>query len=411
MKRKIWMNMLLAFTVGGVMAQENLEINGFIRNYTGVLLEEPNEFSILQNTLELKFAKSNEQVGFKFNPYLYHYNDNKIELGIREAYMDMFIGNLDFRIGKQQIIWGKADGVFITDIVSPKDLREFLLPDFQEIRVGITSLKSSYHINEHTLDIVWAPYFKPTQMPDDNSIWKPEMVFPISPKWDYSTSVVNASLDNSELYTRYSYMGQAFDFELVAGSFFYDDPAMHISKQINPVTQTLTQLNVRPEYHRVNMGGGSFSVPIGDLVIRGEGAWYDGRLFQTSNPAYSDATIEKNFVNYMAGVDYTIGGVKLSAQYIRESIMGYESGITNREHVNMLTFLAKKDFFREKVWLEIFSYVGLDDEDALIRPRISYTFADGYDIQAGANLFVGETGRFGQYNNNDMLYFKFKYSF
>ena len=50
-----------------------------------------------------------------------------IEWRLREMYIDFFTKKMDIRIGKQQIIWGQADGVFITDVVTPKDLSEFLL--------------------------------------------------------------------------------------------------------------------------------------------------------------------------------------------------------------------------------------------------------------------------------------------
>ena len=113
----------------------------------------------------------------------------------------------------------------------------------------------------------------------------------------------------------------------------------------------------------------------------------------------------------MAGVDYTLKGVKLSIQFIQEHILNYEEGMVNDEWENTMTFLAKKDFLREKLWIELFSYIGLNNSDALVRPKISYDFADGFDIQLGANLFFGEEGRFGQYDANDMLYLKFKYSF
>ena len=49
---------------------------------------------------------------------------------------------LALSLGKQQVVWGKADGVFITDIVSPLNLTEFLLPDFDEIRTGGDCYKS-----------------------------------------------------------------------------------------------------------------------------------------------------------------------------------------------------------------------------------------------------------------------------
>jgi hypothetical protein len=61
--------------------------------------------------------------------------------------------------------------------------------------------------------------------------------------------------------------------------------------------------------------------------------------------------------------------------------------------------------------MELFSYIGLTNEDALIRPKLTYDFTDGFQLLLGANIFTGTDGRFGQYDNNDMIYFKVKYSF
>ncbi|MCF8362819.1 MAG: hypothetical protein K9G70_09380 [Prolixibacteraceae bacterium] len=395
----------------GAQGFVNIDITGYARNYTGVLLNEDNDFSIVQNTLDLNFEKRTARGGFKVNPYVYHYFDRELELGLREAYLDLYFNNLDIRVGKQQIIWGKAEGVFITDVVSPKDLREFLLPDFDEIRTGITAVKLNYFKGVHNIEAVWTPVFTPTQMPGQSSIWAPQMPFPMEPEWDYSAAKINPSLENSEVFLRYSMMGSNFDFEFVGGHFFYDDPSMFVTREMDMQTQQLTGLTVRPEYQRVTMGGGSFSLPLGGLVLRGEGAYYTGRHFQTADPLVVGSKVEKDNLHYMAGLDYTIGGVRLSAQFIQEYILDYDDALYNDELDNTMTFLAKKDFFREKLWIELFSYIGLNNSDALIRPKATYSLADGFDLLAGANLFVGDEGRFGQYDDNDMVYMKLKYNF
>lgn len=401
-------SVLACYTVN---AQNELSLHGYVRNYTGMLVQEPNDLAIVQNTLDLTFESQTSLVGFKANPFLYSYFDDKLEWGLREAYMDLFFKNMDIRVGKQQIIWGKAEGVFITDVVSPKDLREFLLPDLEEIRMGISAVKFDYFIGGSTFELVWSPVFTPTSFADTSSIWAPQMSFPINPEWDYSKNNVETNLENSELFLRYSYLGSAFDFELVGGYFFFDDPAMHITKQIDPATMQMTSLIVRPEYHRVSMGGGSFSLPISDLVVRGDGAFYSGRYFQTSDPKYSESVINKDYLHYMLGLDYNFKGYILSAQFIQQYILDYEESLDQDEMENTMTFLIKKDFFREKLWVELFSYVGLNNEDALIRPRITYDFSDGFELLIGANIFTGDQGMFGQYDKNDMVYFKVKYSF
>ncbi|MFP4489564.1 MAG: hypothetical protein ACLFN1_09705 [Bacteroidales bacterium] len=98
------------------------------------------------------------------------------------------------------------------------------------------------------------------------------MNFPVSTDWDYSTSDVPVRFENSERFARYSMMASLFDFELVGGHFFfYDDPVMYLTKEVDPQTIQLTGLTVRPGYHHVSMGGGSFSIPLGGFVLRGEG--------------------------------------------------------------------------------------------------------------------------------------------
>ncbi|MDD2196493.1 MAG: hypothetical protein PHE03_09020 [Bacteroidales bacterium] len=412
MKLRIVVTTLLAFVLlNQAKAQENLEITGYARNYTGVLTGGDNEFSIVQNTLNLKFEKSSNRIAFKVNPYLNHYFDRDLEFGLREAYLDMRFDKFDIRVGKQQIIYGKAEGVFITDAVSPKDLKEFLLPDFDEIRMGITAAKVNYYFGNSTIEAVWAPVFSPNKMPEMNSIWRPVMPFPIAPTFDNSTAEITPSLENSELFLRFSSMGSHADFEIVGGYFWDDEPTMHMTREIDPITMQLTGLTVRPEHHRLTMGGASFSIPLGPTLVRGEGGYYAGKYFQTQTPTIPDATIKKDYLHYMVGLDYSLAGIMLSAQFIQENILDYEQGIQNDEVESTMTFLAKKDFLREKLWLELFAYVGLNNEDALIRPKISYAFADGFDIQLGANIFVGDKGRFGQFNANDMIYTKIKYSF
>ncbi len=395
---------------GGIIAQE-IGLSGYVRNYTGALLHGDYEYAILQNTFNFNFEHSRDRVSFKVNPYIYHYSDDEFQIDLREAYMDIFFESMDVRIGKQQIIWGKADGVFITDIISPKDLDEFLLRDFDEIRMGVTAVKLDYYIADNTFELVWLPVFTPTLMPDANSIWFPQLDFPVQPQFDYSQKEIKGSLKNSEVFAKYSALTSLIDFEIMAGYAWDDDPTLHISKIIDPVTHQLTGLTVTPRHHRLTLGGGSFSTTLGGWVVRGEGAYYSGKYFNSADPKLVDAVVKQNYIHYLLGVDYSLWDINLSAQFIQQAILDYDEAIEQDEFENTMTFLARRDFFRETLTLELFSYIGLNNSDALIRPRVIYDLADGFEILIGANIFTGDKGSFGQYDNNDMLYTKVKYSF
>ena len=408
------LTIILTVSAFSVKAQ-TADFNGFMRNYTGVLYNN-GDLSILQNTFNLDVSKTGDKIAFKVNPLLYHYWSDSLDLKLREAYVDMYFDNFDIRIGKQQIVWGKADGVFITDVVSPLNLTEFLLPDFDEIRTGVNAVKFDYYLGNSTVELIWISQFTPTEMPNQNSMWFIQPVFPAPTTFDWSKSSIIPSLKNSEFFAKYKAMTSIIDFEVMTGYTWDDNPTMHVQKEfgVNPATMQpmLTGINITPEYHRLFLAGGSFSTEIKGIVLRSEAAYYNGKYFQTEDPAAVDAIIQKDYLHYLFGLDFNIGGVKLSTQFIQQYILDYNDFITNHEIENTMTFMARFDAVRETLHLELFSYIGLTNEDALIRPKITYDFDDSFSILLGSNIFIGdENGRFGQYKDNSMIYLKFKYSF
>ena len=408
--------MAILLLATGLFAQ-GISLTGYARNYTGVLLQGDHEFSIIQNTFNLNVEQSKDKVAFKVNPYIYHYANQGLELGLREAYLDVYFESVDLRIGKQQIIWGKADGVFITDIVSPKDLSEFLLRDFDEIRMGVTSVKADYYMGDNTFELVWIPVFTPTRFAPEGSIWRPAMPhFPPNVKTviDHSREKVESNLKNSEAFAKFSALTEYVDFEVMAGYAWDDDPTLHVVKQINyrvPPYPLYDIYTIYPEHHRLAIGGGSFSTTLGPFVLRGEGAYYAGKYFNTQDPEAKESVVKKNYLHYLLGLDYTLMDWHLSGQFIQQAILDYNDAIKNDEYSNMATFLATRDFLNETLNLSFFMYYDFNNEASLIRPKITYDLADGFSVLLGANIFTGTEGMFGQFNDNDMVYTQVKFSF
>ena len=403
MRRIILVIMILVFTI---ILNAQIIQHGFVRTYLGALTDRDGEYSILQNTFNWKLDYGKGDAALYINP-VFNYNalNDKLDISLRQAYMDIYFDNFDLRIGKQQIIWGKADGVFITDVISPRDLSEFILPDFDEIRIGINAVKFDYYIGNSTLEAVWIPIFQSTIIPGANSIWVPKKPdFPMPVNYDYSNSEVEKKLSESEIAMKYSYLGSAIDFELMAAYMWDDNPAMHIYLQPD------TTLLIKPEYHRLPLAGVSFSKAIGGAVLRGEGAYYFDKRFAAEDLSVNGIK-EKDYANYLVGYDHNWFGVNVSFQFIQEYIMNYENDMRNDEFSNTMTFLITEDFLRETLRVDFFTYYGINNKDALLRPKVVYDIADGFEVQLGANIFVGEEGNFGQYNENDMLFMKVRYDF
>ncbi len=405
---------LITISLAIAVKSQNVDINDFVRNYTAVQYNN-GDFIMLQNTLNLNFEKMGDGVAFKANPMLYLYGIDSLDFNMREIYLDLYFDNFDIRVGKQQIVWGKADGVFITDIVSPLNLNEFLLPDFDEIRIGVYAAKIDYYFGNSSIEAIWKPIYAGNEFPGPGSIWYKPPEFPAPPTFDYSKEKTDPSLENSEVYLKYALSSSAIDFDLM-GAYTWDaTPGMYTEKQFdmdsmgNPV---LTGLLITPEHHRLYVAGGSFTSTIKSFVLRGEAAYYNGKYFQTADPTADGALIQKNYLHYVVGLDYGIGNLKLSAQFIQKYIMDYNDFIVEEEFGNTMTFLARYDAMRETLHLELFSYIGLNYGDALIRPKVTYDFSDSFSILLGSNIFVGdERGMFGRYDDNSMIYTKIKYNF
>jgi len=412
--KKYFLILILIVSSQSFVAQ-SLDFSGYVRNYSGMLLGNGStDFVILQNTFNLNLEKRFDNSAFKINPLTYHDNSDSLTFNLREAYLDLYFDNFDLRIGKQQIVWGKADGVFITDIVSPKNLFQFLLPEFDEIRMGVIGAKFDYYIGDNTFELVWLPVFSPTNLPSGNSVWAPKLSFAVPPTFDYSKQNVNASLENSEIFAKYSALTEYIDFEIMAGYMWDDDATMFSS--VAPNGNGRMSLTLTPEHNRLSLAGGSFSTTLGPFVLRGEGAYYFGKNFNTNNPQVNNGVIEKDYIHYMIGTDFTLFDINFSTQFIQRSIMDYEdiiqpNSIFKGKTNNMMTFLARHSTLNETLNLELFSYYDFEYSGALVKPRILYDYSDAINLQLGANIFLGTEGLFGQYDKNDMIYGKIIYNF
>ena len=214
MKLKIIIITMLLSTAT-IMLNAQISHRGFVRTYLGALTEQDGEYSVLQNTFDWRLDYGKGNVALYVNP-VFDYNalDDNLDISLRQGYMDIYFDNFDLRIGKQQIIWGKADGVFITDVISPRDLSEFILPDFEEIRIGTNAIKFDYYLGNSTFEAVWIPTFESTILPEENSIWAPKMPnFTMPVNYDYTYTEVENKLSESEIAFKYSYLGSAIDFE------------------------------------------------------------------------------------------------------------------------------------------------------------------------------------------------------
>ena len=78
---------------------------------------------------------------------------------LRELYLDTTTGeNMSWRIGKQQVVWGKADGVKFLDIINPTDFRHWGQDSMEDSRIPLWMITGEYAIGDDaSLQVVYVP--------------------------------------------------------------------------------------------------------------------------------------------------------------------------------------------------------------------------------------------------------------
>lgn len=161
------------------VAQAELEISGEVKNETAFFTSDGLVTGQAKNTTEtdanghksgdvfksetsLKlFINSDVGEESSFHAELFLVGDSEAEDGrldghenysqydyLREFYFDTTLGDIDFRLGKQQVVWGTADGIKLLDIINPTDFREFNQNTTEDARIPVWMINGEKYFDD-----------------------------------------------------------------------------------------------------------------------------------------------------------------------------------------------------------------------------------------------------------------------
>lgn len=119
------------------------QLKGFVDTYHAVRSKKPNDFMSSRTRVRGEIGKSfgSSTLFVSFNATHNALLKGRTGFELREAYLDHREEHWGFRLGRQLVIWGVADGVRIIDLVSPMDMTEFLAQDYDDIRMPVNALR------------------------------------------------------------------------------------------------------------------------------------------------------------------------------------------------------------------------------------------------------------------------------
>lgn len=331
---------------------------------------------------------------------------------LRELYLEALLGNVFLTLGKQQIVWGKADGLKVLDVVNPQTFREFILPEFDDSRIPLWAVNAETRFQSIDVQAILVPDHTYHEIPRSDAAFAitasrfvPPSV-PGVPVTQLRARRPNRLLSDADAGVRLATFYKGWDLSLLYFYHYEDIPAAR--RRI-----TATGVIVTPEYERAHLIGGTFSKAFGDLTVRGEIGYTADRALSVGNPLDADGIDKSDVVAAVVGLDWTgFGDFFISFQMFQDYLLDEPRALFRPEADSTATLFVRRRFLNETVSVELRWLANANDGDGLIRPKISYDIDDALSVWAGADIFYGDgDGIFGQFNSNDRAVFGVAYGF
>ena len=353
-------------------------VKGFVDTYHAVRTESPNDWMSSRTRVRGEVTLEKGHTGAFVSANLVYNAILKDRTGfqLREAYAYYSDEHWDLRAGRQIIAWGVADGLRLTDIISPMDYTEFLAQDYDDIRIPVGGLRLRYSREKWCAEVVAVPVASFFELPTDNQ--NPWSVGPIPISDEPSHRFCNMEYGG-----RLSFFLSGIDFSL---------SALHTWNKQPVICGGMGQ------YRRMTMLGADCSIPAGQFVVRGEVAEYLDEAQPFGRAASTNALLG---VDWYAGNDWS-----LSAQYAHKYVASGEN-----RNSGLATFRISKDLLRNTLALQSFAYIDVTNGGIYNRLSADYAINDQLHATLGYDFFQADRGSFIVYDKNSEVFVKLKYSF
>jgi hypothetical protein len=328
---------------------------------------------------------------------------------LREAYLDFTGESYDFRLGRQLMVWGRADRFNPTDLLTPADFR-FLTTEQQGERFGVFAAQGRYYLSEaDSVVAVLLPEFRSSTLPSGFL----DQPFDITRDEER-----NDPSDRLGFALKYERDGPSFDFSLNVLRSFSALPAV--------TSEADGQLRfINPEIRSV---GGDFAADVGaGLVLRGEAAY----VAMGDQDRFPGDSGPQDYLFAVFGAEREIfGGKLLVVQGLYREVFDHSTSsrlvgpVEGLERVNNAIFgqfeqrqagvtaSLSANFLADRLKTEIAAAVLIEPANAALRAEANYQLTDHATLSSSLNLFAGPyQSNFGVLEESSRLMLQLRLAF
>jgi hypothetical protein len=327
---------------------------------------------------------------------------------LREAYLNMRFGRLDLRVGKQIIVWGRADRLNPTDNLTPRNFT-LLVPEDDDQRIGTPAIKASYFLGSLSITGIWLPQFAPFVIP------LPQLPSPLQLR----ERVPDSSFEQWAI--KVEQTGKAIDW-----SFSYFD-GFDLAPDVQIGRPTAIRIPVFLTHNRVRIIGADAATTIGRYGLRAEAAYTFTQDSGGCNPL-----IKNPFLYLVLGSDRTFHEyLNVNVQYFLRVVTHFRdpiavdeplrrnaaltlAAVTNQRDAvqNGASLRVNNKWWNETLEVEVAAVLSFTRLDFVLRPKVIYAFTDRWKGTVGGDIFRGSGHTFfGRLCKNSGAYVEMRYSF
>ncbi|WP_022668827.1 AMIN domain-containing protein [Desulfospira joergensenii] len=422
--------------------ESDLSFSGFLHMRTTFQLKDEDRIenkNNFRNRLLLKAEYKKKATVSALSDYLYFDQTDKTEdynLTLHEAKLQHIDKKYGFSIGNQVVRWGKTDQISPVDSLNPENLRQFIIPEYEERKIPVLMAKGSYYFDEFNIEGVFIPFFKESKIDYFGTNWsifghlKKEILdssLPLSLKNYFGNMDIHEHdpVNESEFAFRLSTttkgidMGLIFHHAIEDTPYFKNFPVKNIEVDGDISSQGLTDLlknaimtnqSIEVEYKEINLFGFEFETIVENFGLRGEIAWQDNQSFLTS----SLTSVSSPSLHYVIGADYlTQKNTYFNMQFSHHHITNYNPETLYFKR-NTYSLLGEIRTEIVSDWLQAcLKYnITINDNAWYLSPYLKYTYVTNLECRIGAHLFHGDQNTwYGSFNTADLLFLNLLYHF
>jgi hypothetical protein len=400
-------------------------VSGHIQTAAAYTVASPDHWSKLKNTLALAIERElgtdiNLKISGRFSyDGVYDFTnffpdrvkrDQRIDGFFHETFLDFGINDWSFRFGRQHITWGEVVGLFFADVVSAKDMREFLIPEFDYIRAPQWAARAEYFKGDFKAEVIWIPYTTYDRIGKPGSDFYP---FTIPPLPGFAQNIRSErtphKLNDSSFGLRTSYLTNGWDL----GVFYYGSTDANATFFRTITLAPVPNVSYRPDHERIHQVGLTVSKDTGEFVLKAEAVYTWDRYFNVTRTNDVDGVVRQNFLDYVLSADIPLPmDSRINLQFFQRWFTNHDPDILLRRVDSGASLFASTKLFNEKVEPELLLIHSLNRLDWMARFKINWYFAKDWRLVTGAAFFGGkEFGLFGRFAQKDRVFAELRYSF